>query len=75
MQRLLRADPGIAGHEPDLPAARGHAASIEWAMSEVRTLLPDAGSYVSESNFFETGWQRAYWGANYPRLLEVKNAN
>ena len=42
-------------------------------MSEVRTLLPDAGSYVSESNFFETGWQRAYWGANYPRLLEVKN--
>jgi hypothetical protein len=42
-------------------------------MSEVRTLLPDAGSYVSESNFFETGCQRAYWGANYPRLLEVKN--
>jgi FAD/FMN-containing dehydrogenase len=65
--------PGIAGREPDLPAARGHAAAIERAMSEVRTLLPDAGSYVSESNFFETGWQRAYWGANYPRLLEVKN--
>jgi FAD/FMN-containing dehydrogenase len=65
--------PGIAGHEPDLPAARRHAAAIDDAMKEVRKVLPDVGSYVSESNFFEADWARAYWGPNYPRLLAVKD--
>jgi hypothetical protein len=41
-------------------------------MRELRALVPNAGSYVSESNFFEPDWARAYWGANYPRLLRVK---
>jgi len=31
-----------------------------------------AGSYVSGSDYFEPGWQRAFWGANYERLLAVK---
>jgi hypothetical protein len=33
---------------------------------------PNAGSYVSESNFFEPDWQKALWGENYARLLAVK---
>jgi hypothetical protein len=65
--------PGVAGHEPDVPTARRHAAAIDRAMKELRTLPPDAGSYVSESNFFEADWARAYWGPNYPRLLAVKD--
>jgi FAD/FMN-containing dehydrogenase len=65
--------PGITGHEPDLSAARRHAAAIDNAMKVLRQLLPDVGSYVSESNFFEPGWARSYWGANYPRLLAVKD--
>ena len=32
----------------------------------------NAGSYVSESNYFERNWQRSFWGPNYPRLLAVK---
>ena len=65
--------PGVAGHEPHLAAARRNAAAVESAMNEIRTLLPEPGSYVSESNFFEANWQRSYWGTNYPRLLAVKD--
>ncbi|HUM14858.1 MAG TPA: FAD-binding oxidoreductase [Candidatus Nitrosotalea sp.] len=65
--------PGVVGHEPDVPAARRHAAAIDGATKELRALVPDVGCYVSESNFFEVDWARAYWGPNYPRLLTVKD--
>jgi hypothetical protein len=64
---------GIAGHEPDLPLARRNAKSIAAAMGELRKLVPNPGSYVSESNYFEADWQGAFWGANYPRLRQVKD--
>jgi FAD/FMN-containing dehydrogenase len=63
--------PGIAGHEPDVAAARRHAQAIERAMAELRA-LPIGGSYVSESDFFQPAWQEAFWGANYARLQAVK---
>jgi FAD/FMN-containing dehydrogenase len=66
--------PGAPGHEPDVALARSRAAAVDRAMKEVRRLVPAAGSYVSESNFFEEDWQRAYWGPNHPRLSAVKNA-
>lgn len=64
--------PGVQGHEPDVALARRHAQSITSATDELRKLVPDAGSYVSESNFFEPHWQQSFWGSNYPRLLAVK---
>lgn len=66
--------PGIAGHEPDLTAARERAAGVERAMQEIYRLVPksQAGAYVSESNYFDPDWQQSYWGANYPRLLAIK---
>jgi len=65
--------PGIQGHEPDSELARRSAQSIGRAMDEVRKLVPHPGSYVSESNFFNADWQRAFWGSNYSRLLAVKD--
>jgi FAD/FMN-containing dehydrogenase len=65
--------PGIPGHEPDLATARQHADAIDKAMNEVRKLVPNAGSYVSESNFFDEAWRESFWGSNYPRLLAVKD--
>jgi FAD/FMN-containing dehydrogenase len=64
--------PGLPGHEPDVAAARKSAAEVSLAMAELRKLAPDAGCYFAESDFFEPDWQRAYWGANYPRLAEIK---
>jgi FAD/FMN-containing dehydrogenase len=66
--------PGIPGREPDLTAARRDAGAIDMAMGELRKLVPEGGSYVSETNFFESDWQRSFWGANYPRLQAVKTA-
>jgi hypothetical protein len=64
--------PGIPGHEPDLRVARKDAGEIDQAMEELRKVVPDAGSYVSEGNFFDPSWQRAFWGPNYPRLRAIK---
>jgi hypothetical protein len=59
--------------EPDTAAARRDAAGIQRAMAELRKVAPDVAAYVSESNFFEAEWQRAFWGSNYPRLRDVKS--
>jgi hypothetical protein len=64
--------PGLAGHEPDLANARNEAAQIGRAMDELRKIAPAAGCYVAESDYFETNWQKSYWGPNYPRLLAIK---
>ncbi len=64
---------GVAGHEPDLALARRNAGRIAAAMDELRRVVPNHGSYVSESNYFEPEWQRAFWGANYSRLRQIKD--
>jgi FAD/FMN-containing dehydrogenase len=64
--------PGIRGHEPDLAAARKDAGEVDKSMNELRKIVPDAGAYLAESDFFERSWQRAFWGPNYPRLQAVK---
>jgi FAD/FMN-containing dehydrogenase len=64
--------PGLPGHEPRLAAARKRAMLIGSAMRELRNLVPEGGSYVAESDYFEPDWQKSYWGENYSRLLAVK---
>jgi FAD/FMN-containing dehydrogenase len=64
--------PGMAGHEPNAAKARRDAAAIGRAMAEMRRVAPEGGAYVSESDYFQTDWQRAFWGDRYARLLAVK---
>jgi FAD/FMN-containing dehydrogenase len=68
----LAAYADLLGHPSDLARAREDAAAISRAGDELRKVVPNAGSYVSESNYFERNWQRSFWGSNYPRLLAVK---
>lgn len=64
--------PGIADHEPDVEAGRKAAAANAKVMQAFDGLVPRAGSYVSESDYFLTDWQHAFWGTNHARLLEAK---
>jgi FAD/FMN-containing dehydrogenase len=57
---------------PDVAAAQKDADAIAKAAATLRASVPDAGSYVSESNYFNPRWQDAYWGRNHARLAEVK---
>ena len=65
--------PGVPGHEPDLPAARRHARTVRRAMAALEALPETPASYVSETNYFESDWQTAFWGDNYARLKTVKD--
>ncbi|MEO8715432.1 MAG: FAD-binding protein [Acetobacteraceae bacterium] len=64
--------PSPPREQPDLQGARRRAQAVSRATEELRKLVPNAGSYVSESNFFNENWRQAFWGSNYPRLLTVK---
>jgi FAD/FMN-containing dehydrogenase len=62
----------IPGHEPDLEKANYEAEQIRKATNKLLKVAPNAGSYVSESNYFEPNWQKSFWGNNYKRLAEIK---
>lgn len=64
--------PGMPGPGPDVANARSEAESVGMAMEALLKFAPDAGAYVSESDYFQRDWQRAFWGTNYPRLAAVK---
>jgi FAD/FMN-containing dehydrogenase len=64
--------PGIPGHEPSLDEGRKAAARVHQCTEQLRTIVPNGGAYVSESNYFEKEFQQAYWGSNHPRLAEIK---
>ena len=64
--------PGMPGHEPDLAAGRKVAVAVTASADELRVIVPNAGAYVSEGNFFDKTWQKSFWGTNYPRLAAVK---
>jgi FAD/FMN-containing dehydrogenase len=64
--------PGIPGHEPKVTEGRRDAARVAAAMREIYRAAPNAGAYVSESDYFQRDWKQAYWAEHYPRLARTK---
>ena len=64
--------PGLPDATINKDAARRDARAVERAIAELRSLVPHGGSYVSESNYFNSSWQEAFWGTNYPKLRAIK---
>jgi len=64
--------PPRPGQDFDAAAAHQHARAVVEAAAELRKIVPDPGSYVSESNYFNDDWQSSFWGSNYRQLRGVK---
>jgi FAD/FMN-containing dehydrogenase len=64
--------PGMPGTPRDATEAREDARDVGRAMSELLKVVPGAGAYVSESDYFQPDWENAFWGANHARLAAVK---
>ncbi|GAA0709304.1 FAD-dependent oxidoreductase [Dyella marensis] len=63
---------GMPGGAPELAQARQQSRKIDQAMQALLKVAPEAGSYVSESDYFLRDWQQRFWGSNYPRLAAAK---
>jgi FAD/FMN-containing dehydrogenase len=64
--------PDMPGAKIDADQARSDVHDLDQAMAALYRLNPDAGSYVSESDYFLRDWQSRFWGANYARLVAIK---
>jgi len=56
-----------------LTAWAGVGGSISGTVKDASgAVVPNAGAYVSEANYFDRAFQASYWGPNYARLAAVK---
>ena len=67
-------DPAYQGLETrvDEQRARNGADRVNAAYERLTKVVPNAGAYVSESDYFQRDWQQAFWGSNYRRLAAAK---
>jgi FAD/FMN-containing dehydrogenase len=64
--------PPMPGRPFDADSAHAEAHAVDAAAAELRKIAPGAGSYVSESNYFNPDWEQAFWGGNFRKLRSVK---
>ena len=66
--------PRVAGHEPHGVQGRQEAQLVNAAMAPLKALAPQPASYLSETDYFQIDWQKAFWGNHYPGLKKVKDS-
>ena len=50
-----------------------HNVVTDGLVSILKKVAPGSGTYMNEADVREKKWQRSFFGANYPRLLTLKN--
>ncbi|HTZ70600.1 MAG TPA: FAD-binding oxidoreductase [Acetobacteraceae bacterium] len=65
--------PGLPGPKPDMTAAHRDAAAVALAAAKLKEVAPDAGSYISETDYFRKAWREDFWGPHYARLKPIKD--
>jgi FAD/FMN-containing dehydrogenase len=65
--------PGLPGPKPDMAEAHRNAHAVAQAAATLKQAAPEAGSYISETDFFRNDWRQAFWGPNYARLKPIKD--
>ncbi|HEY4090720.1 MAG TPA: FAD-binding oxidoreductase [Luteibacter sp.] len=58
-------------HRDDVKAER-ESTAVQKSYARLTKLVPGAGAYFSESDYFQKDYQKAYWGTNVSRLAAVK---
>jgi FAD/FMN-containing dehydrogenase len=65
--------PAFAGwSEPDVSSAAAAKAAVDQADRALRAVVPTAGSYMSECDYFLADWKRSSWGEHWPKLERIK---
>ncbi|AIT09033.1 FAD-binding protein [Candidatus Francisella endociliophora] len=55
------------------PEIKKRVDNIYKAMGMIMALVPKAGTYANEADYFQKDWQKVFWGNNYNQLLKIKN--
>jgi FAD/FMN-containing dehydrogenase len=64
--------PTFPGFPAPDPGRVGDRSGVQAAMTALRVVAPETGAYIYECDYFQTDWQRAFWGPNYARLARIK---
>jgi hypothetical protein len=65
--------PAFSGCQPpELTKGVALRSRVMNAMTALRAVAPSTGTYLNECDYFHTDWKEAFWGANYSRLLGIK---
>jgi FAD binding domain/Berberine and berberine like len=65
--------PAFSGLQPpELAKGVAQRLRVMNAMTALRAVAPSTGTYLNECDYFQTDWKEAFWGANYSRLLGIK---
>jgi len=50
----------------------GYKVIGNWSIDSLRKISPDSGAYANEAFPLSENWQQDFWGANYPKLSQLK---
>ncbi|KAL9107856.1 MAG: hypothetical protein Q9227_007274 [Pyrenula ochraceoflavens] len=59
-------------NDPEQMIANQHKMTSDF-IAPLEALAPQSGVYLSESDFRQPNWKDAFYGANYEKLLSIKN--